>query len=239
MKIALLGYGKMNRLVERLAGEAGHEIGCVVRSTETDARPLVVRLKGCDVAIDFSIAEVVPEHARACSRAGVPLVEGTTGWLNRKTEIEEIVEQHGGLMIYGANFSVGVNVFYRLVRCAAEMLRDAADYDCFIEEAHHRAKRDAPSGTALHLQTLLRSSSREDAPIASTRAGFIPGTHRVGFDSAIDTITLQHTARSREGFARGALHAADYLTKLDGGARGIYEFSSIVLDIIAPDPVRR
>jgi len=145
------------------------------------------------------------------------------------------VERDGGALIYGANFSIGVNLFYRLVAHAAQLFRGVAGYDPFIEEAHHARKRDAPSGTALALATILAQglgSEGESVPIASTRAGHIPGTHRVGFDSAADQVLLVHTAKSRVGFAAGALLAARWIV----GRRGMYAFADVLDDVLALEP---
>ena len=186
-------------------------------------------MKGCEVAIDFSIADAVPKNVEACARAGVPLVVGTTGWQSEVEQIRNLVQRHDGALIYGANFSVGVQVFYRIAAHAAELFRDLDSYDPFIEEAHHKRKRDAPSGTAIHLHKLVAEKLAREAPVASTRAGHIPGTHRVGFDSVADQITLTHTARSREGFAAGALIAAQWLV----GRKGVYEFSEVFDEIVS------
>jgi len=169
-------------------------------------------------------------HVDACTRAGVPLVEGTTGWQAQEGEVRRLIEAGRGAMVYGANFSIGVHVFYRIVDRAAELLRGLASYDAFIEEGHHASKRDAPSGTALELRALLarRLGSGREVPIASTRAGHIPGVHRVGFDSAADQLTLTHTARSREGFAAGALAAARWIV----GRRGVYAFADVLDEIL-------
>jgi 4-hydroxy-tetrahydrodipicolinate reductase len=144
-----------------------------------------------------------------------------------------MVEAHDGSFIYGANFSIGVNLFYRIVTRAAELFQGMEEYAPFIEEAHHARKRDAPSGTALRLRYLLAMTGRE-IPISSTRAGFIPGTHRVGFDASADQITLTHTARTREGFASGALLAARWIA----GRRGVYDFSEM-LDQILDERMKR
>jgi 4-hydroxy-tetrahydrodipicolinate reductase len=229
MRLALLGHGAMGQLVERLAREAGDEVATVLGSREAafSAEELAEILGGHDAAIDFTVAEAVPRHAEACALARVPLVEGTTGWQGRLEEVRALVERAHGALIYGANFSVGVNLFYRVVARAAGLLR-AFDYEPFIEEAHHSRKRDAPSGTALRLRDLLAEAYGSEIPVASTRAGHIPGTHRVGFDSAADQITLTHTARSREGFAAGALVAARWIQ----GRQGVYEFSETFDEII-------
>lgn len=230
MKLALIGYGAMGQLVAKLAAEQGHEI--VVTLDIDDAsrgvEDLANALRGCDVAIDFSVADSVPKNAEACVRAGVPIVVGTTGWQSQVENVRRIVTEHGGALIYGANFSVGVQVFYRIVTRAAELFRGLDSYDGFIEEAHHKRKRDAPSGTAEQMRKIVANGLCRDVPVTSTRAGFIPGTHRLGFDSAADQITLTHTARSRDGFAAGALVAAGWII----GRRGLYEFSEVFEEIL-------
>jgi 4-hydroxy-tetrahydrodipicolinate reductase len=229
MRLALLGHGAMGRLVERLSREGGHEVATVLGSRESafGAEELAEILGGHDAAIDFSVAEAVARHAEACALAGVPLVEGTTGWQNQLAEVRQSVERAQGALVYGANFSVGVNLFYRVVARAAELFR-GFDYAAFIEEAHHSRKRDAPSGTALRLLDLVGAAYGSEIPVASTRAGHIPGTHRVGFDSAADTVMLTHTARSREGFAAGALVAAGWIQ----GKTGVFEFSETLDEIL-------
>jgi 4-hydroxy-tetrahydrodipicolinate reductase len=219
MKLALFGYGGMGRLVADRARAAGHEVGAIMTSRDS---PTLVR--GHDVAIDFSRGDAVLDHVTACVRAAVPLIEGTTGWHDCETAVRRAVEEgeggRGGALLYGANFSIGVNLFYRLVARAGELFRGLEEYDAFIEEAHHAKKRDAPSGTALRLRDILGAPLGRSVPITSTRAGHIPGTHRVGFDSALDQILLEHTARSRDGFAAGALLAATWIV----GRRGVFTF---------------
>lgn len=229
MKLALIGSGAMGRLVAARAAGEGFEAGAVVGSREAtlSAAELAELLRGHDAAIDFTVAEAVPRNVEACALAGVPLVEGTTGWQARADEVKQLVEREGGALVYGSNFSVGVQVFYRVVARAAELLR-GLDYEPFIEEAHHSRKRDAPSGTALSLRELVFAEFGRDFSVASTRAGHIPGTHRVGFDSAADQLTLTHAARSREGFAAGALVAARWIQ----GRRGVYEFSEAFDEIL-------
>ena len=234
MKIALFGHGAMGRVLEDTARAAGHELGAIF--TSANAGEATRLLPGHTVAIDFSASGAVPAHVEAAAAAGVPLVEGTTGWQRDEAAIRNIVEGRGAALVYGANFSIGVNLFYRIVANAAQLFRGAG-YDAFIEEAHHARKRDAPSGTALALQAILsrRVGPEEQGtsvPIASTRAGHIPGTHRVGFDSAADQILLVHTSRSRAGFAAGALLAARWIV----GRRGVYAFADILNDILALEP---
>lgn len=233
MKIALLGYGKMNRLVGELAQKAEHEIAFITRERDhiTDAKALAESLRGVDVAIDFSVAGAVARNVEACARACVPLVEGTTGWHDEFDTVKNSIAEHDGVMLHGANFSIGVNLFYRIVAQAAEAFDDVNDYDVFIEEAHHKQKRDAPSGTGLHLKRIVDARMKRDVIVTSIRAGFIPGTHTVGFDSIADTITLTHTARSREGFAEGALRAASWLHK-ERNRRGVLEFADVLDEML-------
>src|SRR2546423_13340851 len=232
MKLALIGHGAMGRLVERLARDEGHEVATVLGSRESSfrAEELAEILGGHDAAIDFTVADVVPRHAEACALARVPLVEGTTGWHASLEDVCRTVERAEGALIYGANFSVGVSLVYRIVARAAELFR-GFDYAPFVEEAHHSRKRAARSGTALRLRDILAASYDSDIPVASTRAGHIPGTHRVGFDSQADQVLLTHTARSREGFAAGALVAARWIQ----GRRGVYEFAETLDEILNGD----
>jgi 4-hydroxy-tetrahydrodipicolinate reductase len=229
VKLAVIGFGAMGQLVAAQARAAGDEIGFTVTSKQAaqSDEELAWSLRGHDVAIDFSVAAAVLRNIRACCRAGVPLVEGTTGWKEHENEARQVVEEEAGSLVYGANFSIGVNVFYRIVSEAARLM-GRVDYQPFIEEQHHSRKRDAPSGTALKIKELMTASIKNEIPIASTRAGFIPGTHRVGFDSPADQITLTHMARSREGFAAGALVAARWIV----GRKGVYEFSDVVGDLL-------
>ncbi len=230
MKLALIGYGAMGKLVENLAGAAGDEIGLTVTSRDTslETAQLAVVLRGHDAAIDFSVGSAVLGNIESCARAGVPLVEGTTGWQENEAEARRLVEDLKGALVYGANFSIGVNIFYRIVSQAARLMAGLDQYQVFMEEEHHARKRDAPSGTALKLRDLMAEHIRTEIPIASVRAGHIPGTHRVGFDSAADQITLTHMARSREGFAAGALLAARWIV----GRKGVYEFSDVIDEVL-------
>jgi 4-hydroxy-tetrahydrodipicolinate reductase len=232
LKIAIIGYGAMGQLVAKLAREQGHQITLTLDLDDANrgVEDLVQALRGCDVAIDFSVADSVLKNAEACARAGVPSVVGATGWQSQVDAVRRIVTEHDGALLYGANFSVGVQVFYRIAAKAAELFRSLESYDAFIEEAHHKRKRDAPSGTAVQLRKIVADGLSRDVPVTSTRAGYIPGTHRLGFDSAADQITLTHTARSREGFAAGALVAAGWIV----GRKGVYEFSEVFEEIIAP-----
>lgn len=225
MKIALIGYGTMGKLIETLAKGKGHEIAAVLRESDAalTAAEMSNRLRGADVAIDFSTAAAVRRSIEACLLANVPLVEGTTGWNSERDEIEGIVREGNGSVVFGANFSIGVNLFYRIAEFASELVAKFPEYEAFIEEQHHSRKKDAPSGTALKIMAIV-SKHVSVGDIAATRAGNIPGTHRVGFDGPADQILLQHTARSREGFASGALFAAEWVV----GKTGFFEFSDVI-----------
>lgn len=221
----------MGQLVAELARKRGDEVGVVITSKESalNSDQLADKLSGHDVAIDFSIGEAVLRNVEACARAKVALVEGTTGWKQHEPAVKQIVNEHSGALVYGANFSIGVNLFYRIAKEAAALFAAVDGYAPFIEEAHHSRKRDAPSGTALKLRELMSEHLGPDIPTASTRAGHIPGTHRVGFDSEADHILLTHTARSRQGFASGALVAAHWIA----GHKGMFEFAEVIEEIIA------
>jgi 4-hydroxy-tetrahydrodipicolinate reductase len=230
MKIALIGNGAMGRLVAAEATAAGHEVATVVTSKERELNPnqLKENFLYHDVAIDFSVGDAVLRNIEACARAGVPLVEGTTGWKAHEEAAKQIVAEHTAALVYGANFSIGVNLFYHIAERAAALFSAVDGYAPFIEEAHHMRKRDAPSGTALQLRELLAKHFGADIPTASTRAGYIPGTHRVGFDSEGDQILLVHEARSRRGFASGALLAARWIQ----GKQGVFQFSEVIADLV-------
>jgi 4-hydroxy-tetrahydrodipicolinate reductase len=233
MKIALIGHGAMGQLVAKLASERNHDIAVTLDEGNAN-RPheeLSAELSGCDVAIDFSVGAAVPRNIELCMSAGIPLVEGTTGWPINHNELARTVEESDGALIYGANFSVGAQLFFRIAGRAAELFQNLESYDVFIEEAHHKRKADAPSGTAIKLGDIVANHLGRDVPISSTRAGHIPGTHRVGFDSRADHITLEHVARSREGFAEGALMAAHWIA----GRKGLYEFSEVFDEILASE----
>lgn len=220
----------MGQLVAAGARHGGDEIGVVLTSKEGElpADQLAEKLSGHDVAIDFSIGDAVIKNIEACALAHVPLVEGATGWKQHETTAKQLMTEHSGAMVYGANFSIGVNLFYRIAKQAAALFSAVDGYAPFIEEAHHNRKRDAPSGTALKLRDIMSEHLGPDIPTSSTRAGYIPGTHRIGFDSEADQILLTHTARSRQGFANGALLAAHWIV----GRTGVFEFTEVIEEII-------
>jgi 4-hydroxy-tetrahydrodipicolinate reductase len=230
MKIALIGYGAMGKLLETLLKNDNHDVVTIIdeNHAKLSARELAEKLKGVDAAIDFSTADAVLRNVEACMLANVALVEGTTGWNNEIETVRKLVEKHDGSFVFGANFSVGVNLFYRIVSHASELFSKFADYETFIEERHHSRKLDAPSGTALKLKDLVSQHITKEFSVAATRAGNIPGTHIVGFDGTADTIELTHTARSREGFASGSIVAAKWIV----GKKGFWEFTEVMEEII-------
>jgi 4-hydroxy-tetrahydrodipicolinate reductase len=230
MKIAIVGYGKMGRMIERVAAARGHEI---VARFDVDnniggAGLTSDSLNGVDVAIEFSTPETAVQNIRRLAVLKIPVVVGTTGWYAHLDEVKRLVEENNASLVYGANFSIGMNLFFKIAGDAAALFSRYSEYDPFLIERHHKFKKDAPSGTALVIARLLRESYGERTPEAvAVRAGFIPGVHEVGFDSEADTITLTHTARSREGFAAGAVLAAEKII----GKRGVYEFPELLFEI--------
>lgn len=229
MKIALIGYGTMGQLIGSLASERGHQIVAAIDEdyADFDAGDLAAEIRGAEAAVDFSAAQAVRRNVEACLAAGIPIVEGTTGWNAEFGEVEKLVNDGGGAMVYGANFSIGVNLFYKIAGYAAELFSRFPEYEVFIEEQHHSRKKDAPSGTAIRVREIIGEHFDGEMSVASTRAGSIPGTHRVGFDGPADQVVLQHLARSREGFASGAIMAAEWLL----GKTGCYEFSEVLDDL--------
>ena len=220
MKIALLGYGKMGQMVEAAATQRGGEVVCVID-------PLVGprgRLQDADVCIDFSEPAAVVGNVEMAAAAGLAMVVGTTGWYDRMEEVRRVVDEKQIGFVYGSNFSVGVNLMFKIARYSARLFSRFASHEPFITEAHHQFKKDAPSGTAIFLKREAEAEYNREVPVASLRAGFIPGTHSVGFDSEADTLAITHTARSRAGFADGAIVAADWIAT----RRGFYEFSEII-----------
>jgi len=236
MKIALIGYGKMGKEIESAAIAAGDTI---VQKFDIDRPASVASLADADVCIEFSTPDTVVGNIQLALKAQKDIVVGTTGWYGRLPELKKLVVQSG--LLYSANFSVGVNMYFRIVAAAAELMRNAPDYDPYVHELHHRQKADSPSGTALRLADILLkrverkktiATHRMDGKIApdalhvtSTRVGTFAGTHTVGFDSEADLIEITHTARSRKGFALGALRAAHWLH----GRKGVYTMDDVDL----------
>jgi len=225
--LAILGYGKMGKLVEQLAPEFGFSVALKLDEfNNANFEGLTAEnFRGVDVAIDFSIPSAVRRNAEGVSALGVNLVIGATGWLDQLEAVKAAVDRNGTGAVWSPNFSVGVNAFFRLVAEAARLLAGQPEYGAWGWDIHHSSKKDAPSGTLLKLvEEMKKAGYARPIDTASNRAGAHPGTHEIGFDSAADTITLRHTARSREGFARGALHAAQWIA----GKKGFYEFSEVV-----------
>jgi 4-hydroxy-tetrahydrodipicolinate reductase len=227
MNIAIVGYGKMGRMIERLAQERGITVGLKLDEfNNADFSGITAaNFRGVDVAIDFSTPSTVIGNIERIAALGVPLVIGTTGWHEQMPHVKSIVERRGIGLIWSPNYSVGVNAFFRIVNAAARLLASEPEYEAWAWEIHHSAKKDAPSGTLLKLVDEVRTAGyARRIDVASNRAGAIPGTHEIGFDSAADTIILRHTARSREGFALGALKAAEWIA----GRKGFYEFGDVL-----------
>lgn len=223
MKIALIGYGKMGKLVEKAAVEAGHEIAAkIAPSLSTRITPQSVA--AADVCIDFTRPDAVLETVRLLAPLKKNIVIGTTGWEKERPLIEQIAAEQGIGLIYDANFSIGMHCFLQLVQDAARLFLSVEGYDAAGIESHHLQKRDAPSGTAKMIAAKIEQVSGVQVPFASVRCGSIPGTHTLIFDSAVDTVTLTHNARSREGFARGAVAAAEWIE----GRTGVYTLSDMI-----------
>lgn len=222
MKIALLGYGKMGKTIEKIAIERGHEIVLKVDKNDTD-----YDLSTADVAIDFSIPSAAVNNISNCFKSGVPIVSGTTGWLDQYNNVSELCKTQKGSFIYASNFSLGVNLFFELNKKLASMMNNVEGYDLTMEEIHHTEKLDAPSGTAITLaEGVIENSQFEKwqldqgddraIPITAKRIDKVPGTHTVSYSSAVDTIEIKHTAHSRNGFALGAVVAAEWLKDKTG-----------------------
>jgi 4-hydroxy-tetrahydrodipicolinate reductase len=223
--LALVGYGKMGRLIEQLAPEYDFTVAERLDEYNNVDSAGIAALRNIDVAIEFSTPETAPLNLVKLAQAKIQAVTGTTGWLDQLPAVERAVDQSGTGLVWSPNFSVGVAVFRRLTALAAELMRDQKDYGAWAWEIHHDAKKDAPSGTLLHLvRTMEQSGFTRGIDVGSNRAGKHPGTHEVGFDSAADTVTLRHTARSREGFARGALQAARWILS----RKGVYTFEEVL-----------
>jgi len=231
MKIALLGYGKMGKLVETIALREGWEVGpkLDINDNEQGRGITPESMADVDVAIEFSQPEAVLANIEAAARTGVNLVVGTTGWADQRSKVEKIVNESGIGFVYGANFSLGMNLFFEIVSHAARVVGMIPQYDTYVHEEHHSAKKDAPSGTALSLLDVIRPHLNNPNPsVTCVRAGRIPGTHIIGFDSEADSILLEHRARSRQGFAEGAILAARWIA----GEKGFYDFRQVFREIV-------
>ena len=226
-RLAIIGYGKMGRLIEELA--PGYSFTVALKLDEfnnTNFEGVTAEnFRGIDVAVDFSIPSAVVENVERISALGVNIVIGTTGWTEHVDRVKAAVRKNGIGLVWSPNYSIGVNVFARVVAETARLLAKEPEYGAWAWEVHHATKKDAPSGTLLKLiDEMTRAGYSRAIDVSSNRAGAHPGTHEIGFDSAADTITLRHVARGREGFARGALKAAQWVV----GKKGFHEFREIL-----------
>ena len=229
MKIAIIGYGRMGQEIEKRALGRGHEITLVVdKKNSSDLKH--GNLEGIDVAIEFSVPATAFENITTCLRSGIPVISGTTGWLDRLDEVESLCTKSGGTFMYASNFSIGVNIMFHLNKGLAEIMKQFDYYNPSVDEIHHTRKLDAPSGTAITLASDIITESvrfqkwgndpngsvKGEIPITSARVGDVPGTHLVSWLSETDRITIGHEAFSREGFAIGAVFAAEYIQSKKG-----------------------
>jgi 4-hydroxy-tetrahydrodipicolinate reductase len=230
MNLAIVGYGKMGRIIERLAPEYGFEakLRLDIDNNANFEGLTEANFRGIDAAVEFSTPSAALENIERLAKLRVNVVVGTTGWFDHLDRARTVVEQAGSGLIWSPNFSVGVSVFSHLVTEAARLLARQPEYGAWAWEIHHITKKDAPSGTMLTLvESMKKAGYTKPIDVAASRAGTHAGTHEVGFDSAADTITIRHTARSRDGFARGALRAARWLV----GKKGFYDFRAIVNEL--------
>jgi len=225
--LAIIGYGKMGKLIERLAPEYGFEVRAKFSGGDNPGGHGLSHetLRGIDVAVEFTTPVAAPVNIRRLAALGINSVVGTTGWFEQLSVAREAVVHAKTGLVWAANFSVGVNLFMQTVAHAAALFAKHAEYEAWGWEIHHSAKKDAPSGTLKKLAEEIHAAGyTRPVSLSSNRAGAIPGTHEIGFDSGADTITLRHTARSRDGFARGTLQAARWVV----GKKGFYEFKEIL-----------
>ena len=230
MKIALLGYGKMGQVIERIAVERGHEI--VLKKDEFNTYD---GLSTADVAIDFSVPSAAVDNISNCFHANVPVISGTTGWLEHYDEMAALCKEKNGGFISSSNFSLGVNLFFELNEYLAKMMSKFESYKVEMEEIHHTQKLDAPSGTAISLAKgviensnytnwTMEEAKNNEIHIEALRIGTVPGTHTVTYNSPIDSIEIKHTAHNREGFALGAVIAAEWIV----GKHGIFSMRDVL-----------
>jgi 4-hydroxy-tetrahydrodipicolinate reductase len=236
MRVAVVGYGKMGHEVEAVLRERGHEP--ILVAHDIPGFP-----EACPVGIDFTRADAVVANARAALERGARYVIGTTGWAAQESQLKKLVERHQGGIVHAANFALGVNLFYKIAREAARLMARFPDYDPYVLERHHRQKKDAPSGTAKVLAQIVASAGgprknpvtelkgelgQDQFHVSAVRAGGIVGEHTVGFDSGGDEILLEHRARSRRGFALGAVLAAEWIAP----RRGFHSFEEVLDDLV-------
>ncbi len=230
MKIALLGYGKMGKVIEDIAAKRGHEI--VLRKGSQDS---FEGLEQADIAIEFSVPDGAVNNISYALKQGIPVVAGTTGWLHDYDKMVQLCEENHTGFIYGSNFSLGVNIFFELNKYLAKLMSKFPSYQCELEEIHHTQKLDAPSGTAISLANgivnihptykrwNMDKLSESDLKIVAKRENQVPGTHSIFYQSEVDTIEIKHTAHNREGFALGAVMAAEWLI----GKKGVYTMQDV------------
>ncbi len=236
MRIAIIGYGKMGKTIERLATQNGDEIVLKIDWTNQDEFT-PDNLAKADVAIEFSRPESAVENLKKCILAGIPVVSGTTGWLENKAEIDTITLQNDGAFLYASNFSIGVNIFFAINDYLAKLMDNQSQYDVEMEEIHHTEKLDAPSGTGITLaEQIIKNLGRKnnwvnepafdetDISLISKRIEKVPGTHSIVYNSPVDEIEIIHTAHSREGFALGAIEAARWII----GQRGVFGMKDVL-----------
>jgi len=229
LRLALIGLGKMGRAVAQLAPERDFDVVAALENPgDPDARFAPRQFADADVAIEFTEPAAAPQNAVAALDAGVPIVVGTTGWYDYLPMLEHRVESRGGALLYAPNFSIGVNLFVKVILETGRLLASLPGFDAHLVETHHAAKKDAPSGTALLLEQALRLGLGRETPITSIRMGSVPGTHELLLDAPFETLTLSHVARDRRVFAEGALLAARWLV----GRRGVYTMRDV---LTAPD----
>ncbi|WP_318311317.1 4-hydroxy-tetrahydrodipicolinate reductase [Flagellimonas crocea] len=230
MKIGLFGYGKMGKMIEQIAQDRGHTIVAKIDDPSQD-----VDYKSMDVAIDFSTPEAAFDNITRCFQHNVPVISGTTGWLDKFSEAVNICKENKSAFIYASNFSLGVNIFFELNKQLAKMMSDLDRYKISMEEIHHTQKLDAPSGTAITLAEgiientpyenwKLDESGERTIPIKSVREGAVPGTHTISYKSSVDTIEIKHEAHNREGFALGALIASEWIQ----GKTGVFSMKDVL-----------
>lgn len=230
MNFALLGYGRMGKAIEQIALERGHKIVCKIDKNLTEGK-----LQEADAAINFSIPDAAVENITSALNLAVPVICGTTGWLDAYQKVIQIAQKNNTAFLYASNFSVGVNLFFKLNKVLAQMMHSHKDYQISMQETHHIHKLDAPSGTAITLAEgivensdlkdwKLDGDSKESLSIRSFREGEVPGTHSIKYESPIDNITIEHKAHNRKGFALGAVIAAEWIV----GKKGIFKMDDVL-----------
>ena len=229
MNVAIIGYGKMGHEIEKVLAERGHNVVLTIDINNAEEMMVAENLRKADVAIEFTSPATAYDNIRRCIEAGVPVLSGSTGWTERKAEIDELCRQKGGAFFYSSNYSLGVNVMFRLNRWLAKVMAGLPQYNVKIEETHHIHKLDAPSGTAATLAAEMNEASQGRLSVAkeeiiSYREGEVPGIHTITYDSEEDTLTVSHSAKSRRGLALGAVLAAEWLV----GRSGVYSMDDFL-----------